>query len=53
MSFPVKFVVNSDLSSQAGSHWIGLSITSTQIEIYDSLAIKKFWTHKPKFFLSF
>jgi hypothetical protein len=54
LSYPVTLIVNLDLSTQTGSHWIGLSITSTQIEIYDSLAMNsKFWIHRPKFLLSF
>jgi hypothetical protein len=54
ISFPVTLIINLDLSTQAGSHWIGLSITDAKIEIYDSLGInKQFWTHKPKFLLLF
>jgi hypothetical protein len=54
LSFPITLIVNLDSSTQIGSHWIGLSMTDTEIEIYDSLAMKhKFWTHKPKFLLSF
>ena len=54
LSFPIKFVVNLDLSSQSGSHWIGIYITKDTLEIYDSLGMKtNYWKHFPKFLLRF
>jgi len=54
ISFPIKLVVNLDLSSQSGSHWIGIYITNDTIEIYDSLGMKtNYWKYFPKFLVNF
>jgi len=52
--FPAIFIVNLDLSTQEGSHWIGISISSKTVEIYDSLGMKsQFWETYPKFLIKF
>jgi len=54
VSYPVSFVVNLDLSTQSGSHWIGIFILEDSIEIYDSLAMNsKYWKYYPNFLLKF
>ena len=54
INFPATLVVNLDLSTQPGSHWIALSISKDTLEIYDSLALnKQYWQHHPKFLLAF
>ena len=48
ISFPVSLILNLDVSSQPGSHWIGLYITNNSLEIYDSLGLDPTtWTRKP------
>ena len=53
-SFPACLVVNLDLSTQSGSHWIGLYISDNLVEIYDSLGMSPdYWAYKPKYLLKF
>ena len=54
ISFPVSLILNLDVSSQPGSHWIGLYITHNSLEIYDSLGLDPTtWTRKPVILLKF
>ena len=54
LSYPINFVVNLDLSTQSGSHWIGISIMDKTVEIYDSLAMNsRYWKYFPNFLLKF
>ena len=48
VKFPVCFIVNLDLSSQPGSHWIAVNITEKTIEVFDSFGFdKSTWIHEP------
>ena len=54
ISFPVSLILNLDVSSQPGSHWIALYITQNSLEIYDSLGLDPTtWTRKPVILLKF
>ena len=53
-SLPVKLVINLDLSSQPGTHWLALSITDSRLEIFDSLGLdSSTWSRKPIILLKF
>ena len=52
--FPVSLIVNLDLSTKPGSHWIALNMTDNIIEIYDSLGFQSAnWGSHPKFLFKF
>ena len=54
LTFPVSLIINLDLSTQSGSHWIGISISEFTIELYDSLGMNtKYRIEKPTIFLLF
>jgi len=42
LSSPSFFVVNTDGENLPGSHWIGVRVSNTNIEIYDSLRLKTY-----------
>ena len=54
VSFPVCFIVNLDLSSEPGSHWIAFFITDKKLEIYDSFGLDNTtWAREPFFLFNF
>ena len=54
VSFPVSLVLNLDVSSQSGSHWIAIYITDTHLEIFDSFGLDSTtWSRKPIILLRF
>lgn len=49
LKFPVYLIVNIDISTLKGSHWIALRIDHTTVEIIDSLGFKpSLWSFYPK-----
>ena len=51
---PVSLIINLDVSSQPGSHWIALYIDDSIIEIFDSLGLHpNSWARKPTILLNF
>jgi len=40
-TFPASLIINIDYSNQLGSHWIGLNLTTTTVEIYDSIGFSR------------
>lgn len=51
---PAFFIINLDVSSMPGSHWIALYIDNSSIEIFDSLGLEKStWDRKPSILLRF
>ena len=39
-SFPIYLIVNLDLSSEDGSHWLALRVSHTKVEVFDPLGFK-------------
>ena len=53
-SQPVKLIINLDLSSQPGTHWLALFISKSHLEIFDSFGLDSTtWTRKPIILLKF
>ena len=53
-SFPAFLIVNVDHSSLPGSHWIGLMVDKTTVEVFDPLGFNIFnWARIPCTLLSF
>lgn len=51
---PVFMIINLDVSSQPGSHWLAIYIDNSNIEIFDSLGLdKRTWNRKPSILLRF
>ena len=51
---PACFIINLDVSSQPGSHWIAINVRASTIEIFDSLGLDPTsWYRKPLFLLLF
>ena len=51
---PVFMIVNIDISSQPGSHWIALRVGKSTIEIWDSLGFnKELWSSYPDYLIKF
>ena len=51
---PACFVVNLDVSSQPGSHWLAVYLDDSSVEVFDSLGLDpKTWTRKPTILLNF
>ena len=51
---PVYFIVNLDISTQPGSHWLAFRISKTTLEIFDSLGFNSFlWVKYPTQLLKF
>ena len=51
---PVSLIINLDVSSQTGSHWIALYLDDSNIEVFDSLGLDpKSWLRKPTILLNF
>ena len=47
--YPICFIVNIDISSLKGSHWIAIYIDNSRVEIFDSLGFNpNLWTFYPK-----
>ena len=54
ITIPVSFIINLDLSSEPGSHWLALIISEKSIEIYDSFGLDpKSWQRKPSLLFRF
>ena len=50
----VSFIVNLDNSNERGSHWIGIRVNFSKLEIYDSLGFKKrLWGKNSSHFLNY
>ena len=53
-TYPIKLLLNLDVSSQPGTHWLSLCITETHLEIFDSFGLDpKTWNRKPVILLKF
>ena len=39
-SFPIYLIVNLDLSSKDGSHWLAIRVSYTKVEVFDPLGFK-------------
>ena len=53
-NYPIKLLLNLDVSSQPGTHWLSLCITDTHLEIFDSFGLdRKTWNRKPVILLKF
>lgn len=51
---PCTFIVNLDNSNQNGTHWLGVSVDTKYLELYDSLGMNKNeWKLKPLILLNF
>ena len=54
LKYPIVFVTNLDTTMEPGSHWLGIRITHTTIEIFDSLGFSPFlWGKYPRELFSF
>ena len=54
LSHPVFLIVNVDVSSLPGSHWLAIRIGKCRIELFDSLGFKPdLWGAYPKYLLKF
>ena len=52
--YPIKLLLNLDVSSQPGTHWLSLYLTETHLEIFDSFGLDpKTWNRKPVILLKF
>jgi len=40
-TLPVSLIINIDYSNQSGSHWIGVKISETTVEVFDSLGFNR------------
>ena len=50
----VSFIVNLDISSEPGSHWIAIRIGRTRVEVFDSLGFDlKLWDKYPQHLIKF
>ncbi len=50
----VSFIVNLDISSEPGSHWIAIRIGRTRVEVFDSLGFTfKLWDKYPQHLITF
>ena len=51
---PACFIVNLDVSSQPGSHWIAIYLDNSNVEVFDSLGLDPTtWSRKPTILLNF
>ena len=54
LKYPISLIINTDFSSEPGSHWIALHITKTHVEIFDSLGFQvESWSFYPRNLISF
>ena len=54
ISFPLYFIVNTDRSDMAGSHWLAIGIFKDNVEIFDPLGFDIFnWSRVPSHLLNF
>ena len=54
LTFPVSFIINLDLSSESGSHWIAIIINENSIEVLDSFGLdRKTWKREPLILFTF
>ena len=54
LNYPIVLVTNLDTKMEPGSHWLGIRITYTTIEIFDSLGFSPLlWGKYPKELFSF